>query len=447
MNRNTWRQLASGLLAATLSLGIAACDDDTSSGTGDMAVGADMSASVDMTMTGTPGIGQIVLADVVGTAFTPTQVAPRTHALVAIASMPKIAPMSDPSSDLTLSPPSGCTINRYTMTNPPGPDGDAGLITISGRNQQTIGISAITGTASSGPTMYPITCARGGAGTLMDYGCGFGGTANSDGGGMGMSTDSVIFPLIKHRVVDHMTQGTIINVTLPDWPAAFDSSCVERVCAVNVMPAPSPACAGLGGCDVICCEQTPILVGTSNITETIAGGTDYGAATNMLGNKDNTDAGITEFPQPVYLISVTQTGSATNLAGTDPLTGGPSLSMADAAIDKTKDLTLSFSCDQSGTVGSGCTGTSDLGALLVKTSTSARTLFGVSTATGSAQCISTLTAGTIKIKAAQLTALVGTQTTGSYQLALARLRLIPATDTGHTLVYSGGMGVFGFTNQ
>ncbi|MCU1283196.1 MAG: hypothetical protein JWM53_6742, partial [bacterium] len=34
------------------------------------------------------------------------------------------------------------------------------------------------------------------------------------------------------------------------------------------------------------------------------------------------------------------------------------------------------------------------------------------------------------------------------QLALARLRLIAAANgNGHTVVYSGGMGVFGFTNQ
>jgi hypothetical protein len=359
--------------------------------------------------------------------------------------MPKNVPTTDASSDLSLSPPSGCTINRFSATKPPGPDGDAGAITISGWNQHTIGVSAVTGTAASGNTMYPITCNRGGA--LMDYSCGFGGMANSDGGGMGMTTDSVIFPLIKHRVVDHMTGGTIINVALPDWPAAFNDACIERTCAQNIMPAPSPACAGLGGCDVVCCEQSPLALGTSNITEAIAGGTDYIAGTNMLGHKDDSDAGVTEFPQPVYLVSVTQTGSTTSLAGTDPFTGGPSLTMADGAIDVTKALTLSFSCDGSGTVGSGCTGSSDLVALLVKTSTSKRIAFGSSTATGSAQCISTLPAGTLTIKAAQLAALVGTQTGGSFQLALARLRLIAAANGSHTVVYSGGMGVFGFTNQ
>ncbi|MCU1280349.1 MAG: hypothetical protein JWM53_3895, partial [bacterium] len=302
MNRTTWRQLASGLLAATLSLGIAACDDDTSSGTGDMAVGNDLSAEVDMTMTtGTPGIGQIVLADVVGTVFSPTQVAPRTHALVAIASMPKFTPTTDPSSDLSLSPPSGCTINRFTQTKPPGPDGDAGAITIAGWNQHTIGVSAVTGTGASGNTMYPITCNRGGTGTLMDYSCTFGGMMNSDGGGMGMTTDSVVFPLIKHKLLDHTTGTTL--ATLPDWPYG-DAECVPRLCAQSI-PGPSASCPTVS-CDVVCCEQGPILLGQSNITETIAGGTDYIAGTNMLGNKNDSDAGITEFPQPVYLVSVTQ---------------------------------------------------------------------------------------------------------------------------------------------
>src|SRR4051812_31942220 len=128
MNRNRWRQLASGLLAATLSLGIAACDDDTSSGTGDMAMGGDMSANVMPDMTGAAaGNGQITLADVVGNLYVPTSVSPsgflpRTHVLLSIASFPKPSRSGDPSSDLTLTPPSGCLINRFNATNMPGTD-------------------------------------------------------------------------------------------------------------------------------------------------------------------------------------------------------------------------------------------------------------------------------------------------------------------------------------
>ena len=447
MSRTWWRQLASGLLAATLSLGIAACDDDTSSGTGDMAVGgADMSANVDMTM-GSPGIGQIVLADVVGTVYT-TQPAPkdnlyRTHALIALASMPKVVPTSDPSSDLSLTPPGGCTINRFTSTNLPASDGDAGQITIAGWNTNVVGVSAATGTSSLGSTMSPITCDRGGP--LMKYTCSFGGTSNPDGGGMGMTSGSVIFPLIPHQLIDDGTKGTVVNVTIPPasggWPYT-DADCIPRACGQEACPAP----AGALTCDVICCEQSPVAVGQSNITETVAGGTDYAAGTKMLGNDSNADAGAAFFPQPLYLISVTQGSSTTSIAGTDLLTGGPSLSM-DQPIDTTQSMTLTFSCDGSATPGGGCAGASDLAALLITSSTSPRTTFAVSTATGSAECISPLTNGTITIMGNQLTALIGSQTGGSVEIALARLRLVTGLSSGHIVAYTGGMGVFGFTNQ
>src|SRR2546423_6308362 len=108
MKRMKWRGLALGLVTSTLGLGIAACDDDTTNNAPDLSMSMDMSATVDMTMTGSPGTAQIVLADVVGTVFTPTQTAPRTHALIGIASFPKAAPTTDPTSDLSLTPPSGC---------------------------------------------------------------------------------------------------------------------------------------------------------------------------------------------------------------------------------------------------------------------------------------------------------------------------------------------------
>jgi hypothetical protein len=366
--------------------------------------------------------------------------------------MPKVVPTSDPSSDLSLAPPSGCTINRFSTTNLPPPDGDAGLITISGWNQHVIGVSA-SGTGATGDTMYPIGCARGGPAMGSRYGCGFAGMMNADGGGMGMATGSVVFPMIPHKIFTNTmppmpVPGGTIPVAQGGWPYT-DMECIGRF----VVPAPgepNPTCspAAPQNCALLLqmCEQSPIALGTSNITETIAGGTDYVAGTKMLGTKDDPDAGVSEFPEPLYLVSVTQGGA--NLATMDPLTGGPSLSMADAAIDVTKDLKLSFSCDGSGTVASGCPGITDLAALLVTTSTSPKTAFALALPSGSAECISTVTAGTITIKKAQLAALVGTQTGGSFQLALARLRLLPAMNgNGHTVAYAGGMGVFGFTNQ
>src|SRR5947209_821556 len=107
MKRMKWRGLALGLVTTTLGLGIAACDDDTTNNSPDIAMTTDMSAEVDMAM-GAPGTGQLVIADVVGTVFTtpsskvPTGVLPRTHSMVAIASFPKTVPTSDTSSDLDL---------------------------------------------------------------------------------------------------------------------------------------------------------------------------------------------------------------------------------------------------------------------------------------------------------------------------------------------------------
>jgi hypothetical protein len=285
----------------------------------------------------------------------------------------------------------------------------------------------------------------------MTYSCGFAGMMNADGGGMGMTTDSVIFPLIPHKLIDDATKGTVVNADIPiqngGWPFG-DSDCIPRACGQQACPPPGGALT----CDVICCEQSPIIVGTSNISQSIAGGTDYMAASKMLGAKGDADAGASEFPQPLYLVKV-ESGT-TDITGTDPApnmggTGGPSLSMANGTIDPAKPLKLSFSCDGSATVGGGCAGQSDIAALLVKTSTSPKSTFAVSMATGSAQCIATLAGGTISISAAQLTALLGTpaQSGGSWQLALARLRLLPTQDGGHLVAFTGGMGVFGFTNQ
>ena len=190
MNRITWRQLASGLLAATLSVGIAACDDDTSNGTGDMSVGDDMSAEVDMTGGGSPGIGQIVLADVVGTVFTRLPMpAPRTHALVAIASMPKVVPTSDPSSDLSLTPPRAAAHQSLHRDEPAGLGRRRGRRSPSAAGtQQVHRRQRGERQPSAGPIeVLPITCKRATT-ALMNYGCGFAGMANSDGGGMGMST-------------------------------------------------------------------------------------------------------------------------------------------------------------------------------------------------------------------------------------------------------------------
>ena len=451
MNGIRWRQLASGLFAATLSLGIAACDDDTSAtSTGDMAVGGDMSASsVDMAMPmGTLGSGQITLADVVGTVFSPALpngAAPRTHTLVALASLPKLAGTPDPSSNFGTSPTiHGCSIYRYNATNQPGADGDAGDVTLSGFNTtSTIGVNTKNGSASASPMAgsSPIVCKRN-AMTML-YSCSFSGAASADAGEAGAATSDVIFPMFKHRSFC-ASNPTVSLVTYPDWQYP---DCIER--AVNVQQ--NGLCPGGGDMLVTtACEQSPIQpLGVSTITETVAGGTDWPMAMDTLGNGGGLDGGTAQLAGPLYVLTVTS--GTTVVTGTDPVTMGPSLSMANGSIDPTKDLTITFSCDpNTPTAGAGCSGTQDLVGLLLTTSTSTKSAFSTSTAAGSGQCSQPVAVGgSITVKANQLTALLGGQTGGSWQIALVRLTThlkIPA-GTHPLLAFTAGMGVFGFTNQ
>ncbi|HEY2748227.1 MAG TPA: hypothetical protein VGL86_26575, partial [Polyangia bacterium] len=273
-------------------MGIAACDDDTSSGAGDMAVTADMSAGGgDMTGT-TPGNGQLTLADVVGTVYAQGKGAiPRTHTLVAVASLPQVAGTPDPSSDFGVSPTiHGCSIYRYTATNLPGADGDAGTVTFSGWNAaETVGVNAANGSTSGALTPMssssPITCTR--DATSMLYGCKYGGMAGPDAGSAGAPVGDIIYPLVPHRAFCSLTPG----VTFPDglivtnqWP--YPSVCNERAVSETTNAAcPSPV--GMTNFLVVsACEQEPILpLGVSTITESISGGTDWPAFSDtMLGN-------------------------------------------------------------------------------------------------------------------------------------------------------------------
>jgi hypothetical protein len=443
--KRTWRDLAFGLLTATLSLGIAACDDDTTKTNVDMAMSVDMSATIDMAM-GTPGNGQVTLADVAGTVYT-TQAAPRdklyrTHTLLALASMPVIAGTPDPSSDFGLTPTiHGCSIYRYNATNLPGADGDGGIVAISGYDTATT-IAVDANGSSTYPLTSPIACKRipPPAG-VNSYVCFYPGMGSPDSGAAGMPTSDVIFPMFPHQVI-LVANGMVLSTISPamgGWPLPDGACTNRRICG------PGP----VAGTAIVCCEQSPIPgQGVAVIAESNTGGTDYPAKSSMLGNGGGTDGGLKQFPGPLSLVSVTQPGSATNVAGTDPITGGPSLSM-DAPLDKTKDVVITFSCDGTATAGSGCAGSGDLAALLIKTSTSVRTMFGTTTASGVGQCASPVAvpSGTMTIKAAQLTAALGGQTGGSIQLALARLAVDIQPDNGHLLVFTAGMGIFGFTNQ
>jgi hypothetical protein len=456
MRRIRWRELAFALTAATLSLGIAACDDDTSKLSTDMAMNSniDMSATVDMAM-GTPGNGQVTLADVVGTVFSPAfpgGAAPRTHTLLALASLPVLAGTPDPSSDFGLTPTiHGCSVYRYNATNLPGADGDGGTVTISGFNS-TSTLAFDKNGSTVGPPKSPIGCVRipPPAG-VNSYVCFYPGMGSPDSGADGMPTSDVIYPMIPHKVVtgpgNPAPLHTPISTIAPPqgWPFG-DGTCNPRYIPNSM----DPSCANPALCqtNIELCEQEPILpLGVATITEHNTGGTDYPAKTSMLGDGSGLDGGAKMFPGPLYVTDVKQ--GTTSIVGTDPITGGPSLSLA-AAIDKTKDLVITFSCDpNNSTPGTACAGSGDLTALLIKTSTSVKAMFGTSTASGVAQCAQPVAApgGTITVKAAQITALLGGQTGGSIQLALARLAVDIQPDNGHLLVFTAGMGTFGFTDE
>ena len=323
MNRFTWRQFASGLLVATLSVGIAACDDDTTSGGGDMSGSmADMSATAgDMTGGGTPGNGQLTLADVVGTVYSPALpggLAPRTHTLIGVASMPQFAGTPDPSSDFGVTPTiHGCSIYRYTATNLPGADGDAGDITFTGFNTAyTIGVNAANGSKSASPMAgsSPIKCTR--SATTMQYGCAYSGMAGPDAGAAGALDRQRHLPgdSVQHR--GQCEPGHDVGQD----PAGAGRLAVRRghVRSADRVQPKDPNAPGQGGandclptnlatCTTLLelCEQSPIVpLGVSEIVETVAGGTDWPAAMATLGNGGGTDGGTAQLAGPLYISSV-----------------------------------------------------------------------------------------------------------------------------------------------
>jgi hypothetical protein len=410
MERMKCRVLAVGLLTATLGLSIAACGDDTTSM--DMMVGNDLSATVDMTTGGAPGIGQVIVADLVGTAFSQAAPngAPRTHALLALTNFPKVVPTSDPSSNLDFTAMTGCTVSRYSAANPPPADGDAGNVTISGYNVQTLATNITSGITLPTPAP-PITCMRLTT-PLPNYACFFSGAGSPDSGPVGALVSNVAYPMIPQAM----------------WPFP---GCIARTTPAGTF-----------------CEQSPILgLGVAQISENVAGGADFPAVSDTIGNGGGLDGGTAQFPGPLFVVAATS--GTTNITGMDLITGGRSLPTTDASINPASDLTITFSCDPNNptTQGAACAGSADTAALLVRSSTSKKVMFGTTTAAGQAECVAHVTTGTIKLTAAQLTALIGGQTGGSIQLALARLSIHPKPAGTHLVAFAGGMGAFSFVNQ
>jgi hypothetical protein len=357
---------------------------------------------------------------------------------------------SDPSSDLDLTGFKGCTVNRFTATNPPLGDGDAGLVSFSGWNtEDTIAVNKTNGSFSAGPmgTNNPINCSR--LPPLMKYACFFGSGLNTDGGvgAAGALTGNVIFPIMPQRR-QCLSTGTNLTAA-PNWPYP---TCIERGPIAVQPPAVGEVCPPYMGSAasvaVFACEQSPINpLGVAQITEKLSGGADFAATMGKIGNGGGLDGGPTQFPGPLYIVKVTSGTTDITAMGPDLLTGGNGLSFTDGAIDTTQALTITFSCDPNNlTKAAACTNNT-LAALLIQTDTGKRSALAGGLPSGVGQCIAKPPLGEITVSAAQMQALIGTQTGGSIQLGLANLGLAFGSSSSHTLVFTAGMGAFGFTNQ
>ena len=308
----------------------------------------------------------------------------------------------------------------------------------------------------------PITCKRDALSML--YSCKYNGNLSPDSGEAGAPVSSVVFPPIPYQACPQVggVPQSVGCVSANQWPYGANG-CVPRY-TYN----PSDPNAGMTNCTgpghtsacltlLELCEQEPILpLGVSEITENVAGGTDWPAITDTVGNGAGTDGGAFQLAGPLYIVKVTKgtyNSGDTNISGLDPLTFGPNLDIPDGSIDATKDLNIAFSCDVNNptTAGAGCAGASDLVGLLITTSQHTKTAFSqMSAATGEATCSQAVSAmDHVTVNANQMTALLGGQTGGSLQIALVRLstKLHFTVGTHPILAFTAGMGTFGFTNQ
>jgi hypothetical protein len=197
-----------------MGLALSACDDTTSNGPmPDLSVpAADMGRDMAMVVTGAdmtvePGIGQVTVADVVGTVYQDIGdggelPVPAAHALSAVASFPAVSgtnQQADPD------PFHGCGVNRYDFTVDAGarpvPDENAGDVLITGYETARVGVAGAT-MISPLPSM--VTCTR--SAVSGTYNCNYVATGNP-------STDTVIVPPLPPPLGTGPQLGTIVDTT------------------------------------------------------------------------------------------------------------------------------------------------------------------------------------------------------------------------------------------
>jgi hypothetical protein len=371
-------------------------------------------ASMDLSMapdlTPPPANGQVLLADVGGTAYRPgasagTEISsPYAHLLLTVPSFAMFATApqyADPTLSQAPGALHGCIANRYDLSAGPFPptDVDVGVVSYHGYTTALFSADARTTTSLyTTPVPDTIRCAWGGA-VVPYYGCVFGGTSTDMANTVeGESTSAVVFPAFP-----------------PVPPYSSTGTC------------PAGTTMRTGGITTVC-EQHPIATG-SNLVDAIAGGSGWGALSNQAVPVTGT------ISDPVTVISV---GGAAPANPADPLAG--------VVLDGSSDVTITWSCDGSNTAGSGCpsgpSGLLDLATLIAVASPNPRSMFAITGAYGVAQCTEQLGPGTVTLSKAAVMRMLGSQTGGSISLSLIRLSVNPASTMGHNVFFSGGKGYY-----
>ncbi len=423
------------VFAAALGFGFAGCGDDTNvtvdmpiqdlSANHDFSMNADLQPDMAMAL----ATAQLTLADIGGTFYRPGASAgtespvPFAHLLFAQQSLGMFA--SNPQyidSDFSTKAGMihGCTANRYDLAtgNLPNPDVDSGIITYTGYATALWSADARTPAAQlayAPPVPANIVCAWGGA-SLPFYGCVFGGPSTDQGASIeGDSPSEAIFP---------------------PFPPISPFTATPGTCPTGTDAHTGPF--GPGGTTITLCEQHPIPNGQA-ITESVGGNAQIPQGYGPIAAMTIPISGGLQGPMTVININ----GAAPANPG-DPLGGA-------ITLDGTTDLTITWSCDGTTTVGSGCpmmaAGFLDLAGLLAVVSTNPRSQFAVTPQYGTAQCAEQLGSGTVTLKKAAIQQMIGTQTGGSVLLALVRLAANPQSTMGHNVYLTAGKGYFGFQNH
>jgi hypothetical protein len=428
-----------GLAAASLCLFAIGCGDDTGNDDGgdmgmrDMTVNEDMAVE-DMTAPSPPS-GAVIIADVVGVFYTPGVDGGAagtvgsggseafTHRIVTATNFPVAGgPPSDFSNlmvnagTLTIG---GCVADRYDTANPtahhPSADVDVGTVTLgglTGANPATGWESAryalkdAAGNVFTPPLPDSATCKR--DATSMNYGCAFTGTLGG-ATAAGVPVSLGVFPAIPLATW---------TGTLGGMAADCDQTGHAGLCEQRLFYLTQTVDGGVGG---------------TTIGVAVPGGAPYNASTKVVN-----------IPAPVTIISIKQ--------GTTTFCGTPAACAAGigtvTSLDKTKDMTVSWSCDGSTTAGGGCsaTGPFELVNMLGLTSIHEKGSFtGSDPQQGTLTCIEQVhkTDGTMTVPAAAWTAMIGSQTGGAITLNLLRVSAALAQLNPNQL-YSAGTGSFVF---